>query len=60
VKTARSRMQSPRRPDRMEQESVEFYERVRQAYLELASREPNRVVLVDGSRLPDKIESDIW
>jgi len=60
VKTARSRMRSPRRPDRMEQESVEFYERVRQAYRELASREPNRVVLVDGLQLPDKIEIDIW
>jgi dTMP kinase len=60
VKTARSRMQSPRRPDRMEQESPEFYQRIREAYQELAAREPRRIVLIDGSREADKIENEIW
>ncbi len=36
LKTARSRMQQPRRPDRMEQQSDEFYEKVRDGYQELA------------------------
>jgi dTMP kinase len=58
--TAKSRMQKPRRPDRMEQEPEEFYERVRQAYRELATREPNRIVLIDGSRKTDEIEKKIW
>ena len=58
--TAQSRMQSPRRPDRMEQESAEFYERVRAAYRELAAREPNRIVLIDGSQSQDKIDNQIW
>jgi dTMP kinase len=58
--TARSRMQEPRRADRMEQQPAEFYERVRQAYRELAEREPNRIVLIDGSGNPDKIENEIW
>jgi dTMP kinase len=58
--TAESRMQKPRRPDRMEQQSPEFYERVRQAYRELAGRESRRVVLIDGSRGADEIESEIW
>ncbi|PYK09105.1 MAG: dTMP kinase [Verrucomicrobia bacterium] len=57
--TANSRMQQPRRPDRMEQEPEEFYERVRQAYRELAAREPNRIVLIDGSRNAEEIESQI-
>ena len=57
---AKSRMQKPRRPDRMEQEPEEFYERVREAYRELASREPNRVVLIDGSRGTDQVENEIW
>jgi dTMP kinase len=57
---AKSRMQKPRRPDRMEQEPEEFYERVREAYRKLASREPNRVVLIDGSRGMDEIEKEIW
>jgi dTMP kinase len=60
AETARSRMQQPRRADRMEQQSAEFYEQVRQAYRELAAREPNRIVLIDGSRDADKIEKEIW
>ena len=58
--TARSRMQKPRRPDRMEQQSLEFYERVREAYRELAARESHRVVLIDGSRSVHEIESEVW
>jgi dTMP kinase len=58
--TAKSRMHKPRRPDRMEQQPDEFYERVREAYRDLAAREPNRIVLIDGSRGPDEIENEIW
>jgi dTMP kinase len=58
--SAKLRMQKPRRPDRMEQEPDEFYERVREAYRELAVCEPNRVVLIDGSRNADEIENEIW
>src|SRR5262245_35977099 len=57
--TAHSRMQKPRRPDRMEQQSADFYERVREAYRELAVRESRRVVLIDGSRSVDEIQSEI-
>jgi dTMP kinase len=60
AETARSRMQQPRRADRMEQQPAEFYEQVRQAYRELPAREPSRIVLLDGSRDPDKIENEIW
>jgi dTMP kinase len=58
--TAASRMQKPRKADRMEQQPAEFYERVRDAYRELAKRDPNRVVLIDGSRTADQIENEIW
>jgi dTMP kinase len=58
--TAQSRMHKPRKPDRMEQQSPEFYERVREAYRELAARESRRIVLIDGSRSADAIENDIW
>lgn len=41
-------------PDRMEQNRPEFLERVRQAYLRQAEREPDRFVVIDASRpLPD-------
>ncbi len=64
VTTARERMLRRVRPvtapDRMEQEPVEFYERVCAAYRELAQREPDRVHLIDGSRSADVIEREIW
>ena len=64
VATARARMLRRARPvgapDRMEQEPVEFYERVCAAYRELAVREKNRLQLIDGARAADEIEADIW
>ena len=59
-RTVHARMQKPRKPDRMEQEPAEFYERVRQAYRELAADEPKRVVLVNGACGADEIETEIW
>ena len=59
--TAESRMQKkPRKADRMEQQPSEFYERVREGYRKLAAQEPERIVLIDGSRDSGKIESEIW
>jgi dTMP kinase len=58
--TAAVRMKTPRRPDRMEQQPAEFYENVRKGYLELAAGEANRVLLIDGARDTDEIESEIW
>jgi dTMP kinase len=58
--SAKSRMQKPRRPDRMEKEPAEFYERVRGAYRDLAARESNRIVLINGGRNTDEIEKEIW
>jgi dTMP kinase len=57
---AKSRMHQPRPQDRMEQQSEEFYERVREAYRELARRESHRVVLIDGARDAIEIENEIW
>ena len=59
--TAESRMQrEPRKADRMEQQPAEFYKRVREGYRELAAYEPKRIVLINGSRDPDEIETAIW
>jgi dTMP kinase len=64
VATARARLLRRVRPiqvvDRMEQEPLDFYERVCEAYRELARREPDRICLLDGSRSPDEIEGEIW
>jgi len=42
------------RPDRFETEGTAFFERVRQAYLDIAAREPARVRLIDAT--PDERE----
>jgi len=64
VETARSRMLRRVRPvavhDRMEQEPIEFYARVCQGYRELAKREPDRFIVIDGAQSPDAIENEIW
>jgi dTMP kinase len=58
--TAESRMQKPRRHDRMEQQPPDFHERVRKGYRDLPAREPNRIVLVNGSRDVEVIENELW
>jgi dTMP kinase len=37
------------RPDRLDQEPVEFHERVRQAYLDIAAREPQRFRIIPST-----------
>jgi len=60
LETARSRMKGPRRPDRMEQQSEEFYEQVRDGYLELAKWQRDRVVVIKGWQARHDIEKEIW
>jgi dTMP kinase len=46
--------------DRMENQSLEFYRRVRQGYLELAKREPNRVKIIDGAKGMEAVWQQVW
>src|SRR6266404_2048223 len=46
--------------DRMENQSLKFYERVRQGYLDLAKREARRVKVIDGSQSIEVIAKQIW
>lgn len=50
VDTAMQRADRRGDPDRFEVEQAEFFNRVRQTYLELAAREPARFAVVDCSR----------
>lgn len=45
---------------RFERESLEFFSRVRGAYLEIAAREPGRVVVIDGERSRQAVQEDVW
>ena len=46
--------------DRIESEALEFHEKVRQGYLELARRFPERFRKVDAMRHAEPIGEDIW
>jgi dTMP kinase len=43
------------RPDRLDQEPVEFHERVRKAYLEIAAREPQRFRVIPAAGSVEEI-----
>ena len=46
--------------DRFERETVEFHERVRAGYLQLARRWPERIRIVNGMRDEASVEADVW
>ena len=57
---SRARLDGAGRPlDRFESEERAFFERVRSAYRHLADKEPGRVVLIDGSQIPEKVKEEI-
>lgn len=45
---------------RFESAEISFHERVREAYLEIARREPGRVVVIAGDRAPDEVFTSTW
>jgi len=47
-------------PDRIEQLSDEFFEKVRRGYLEIARAEPERVKVLDASGSEDQVAESIW
>ncbi|MFC2075254.1 dTMP kinase [Bdellovibrionota bacterium] len=50
---------SRRGVDRMEQEEVEFHEKVRGAFLEIAKEEPERVIVVDADCSIDELSEKL-
>ncbi len=46
-------------PDRFEREDVEFFSRVRNAYLERLQRWPKRIIRIDASKLIADIQREI-
>ncbi len=54
-----SRVTKQGEADRIEKEGVVYFEKVRQAFLSLASNEPNRFFLINGNQTIDDIEIEI-
>jgi len=46
--------------DRFEGEGAEFHEKLRNAYLAIAAREPDRCVVVDASEAKEVVSNTIW
>lgn len=46
--------------DRFEAEGVDFHERVRRGYLEMAAREPERWLVIDANLPKDEISGIVW
>lgn len=63
VETALDRMtnrdEEHTKKNRMDEETFEFYTRVRNAYLKIAEREPARFCIIDADRPADAISRDV-
>lgn len=57
VETSQKRVGSEK--DRMESAGVEFFERVREGFLEIAKKEPERVKVVDSTQTIEEIHQQI-
>jgi len=49
-----------KKQDRFEQEDIAFHRRVREGYLKLAAKEPERWLVVDATQSKEKIAKIIW
>jgi dTMP kinase len=56
----RKRSMSGSDTDRMEGAGTKFYDQVRSGYLAIAESEPERFVIINGTRSIEKIEEEIW
>lgn len=59
VEIGRARAGSRSEPDRIELEKDEFFQRVRNAYIELASQHPQRICLIDASKDLSDVQKQI-
>ena len=59
VKIALSRIRNRESMTKFEEEPLEFHERIRQGYLFIAQKEPDRIKVINAARGVDKIREEI-
>ena len=59
VEAGLARMAARGKPDRIESEALEFFERARAAYLQRAADDPDRVVIIDASRSIEAVRASV-
>jgi len=57
---ARAHSRSEGQMDRMESEPMDFYEKIRAGYLQVAREEKKRVSVLDATQPPDELAERIW
>ena len=60
VETGRDRAGRRSEPDRIEKEQNDFFERVRQTYLQLQNHYPHRIAVVDASVALEQVQDQIY
>jgi dTMP kinase len=51
---------SPGAENRFERFDAAFHRKLRAAFIDIASSEPDRCVLIDAGRTPDDVAADVW
>lgn len=59
VEAGLARMAARGKPDRIESETLAFFERARSAYLQRAADAPNRMVVIDASKSLDVVQASV-
>ena len=59
VETGLQRAGQRSQPDRFEKEALDFFQQVRQGYLAIAAREPQRVKVIDASPALEQVQAQI-
>jgi dTMP kinase len=57
---SRNRSETAKSESRLDEQAVEFHQKARAAYHELARREPQRFRLIDGSGTSDGVAEKVW
>ncbi len=54
------RRKQGKKPDRFERETADFHRRVREGYLKLAGKEPERWLVIDAGQSKERIAQIVW
>jgi dTMP kinase len=57
---SRNRNETGKSESRLDEQAVEFHQKARAAYHELARREPRRFRLIDGGGAPEAVAEKVW
>ena len=60
VELGLARRQGTDKNDRLDLESANFHEKVRQGFLKVAAEESERFVVIDASKSIDEVAKNIW